>query len=323
MSRQLRASELRADIRPEFFFWGINGAAPAIDLSRYAPLPRDRRLSSILTPETFKGHRQWGFESEYAVRRSVTCDRACLGALRDSKERSGRSRREAAEASALLHGLSRPVANLASAHFGRRYRDCLGSHIVAALAAEQSTTPIRFYTILLSEHLLLTRELHRFHPANLLMPFRAQLYRNGISKLGGWAIFVLHGEHQPGGCLDPHVHVLAVGEKAQAIERLRHLDQYIGGAEARVQVPIAGYPATNVPRQVSYLLQQNWPLKQETSVLSERYGERGRRRNPPRLDHARYLLWRAGQRGSDLTWMHGIRLQDGFLKPTTASTHCS
>lgn len=288
-------------------FWGIDNAPPAFDFSAYAPVAREHQLRTRLVPEVWRGHQQWGWASEARNARTVTQDRRCLRAVADASD-GAVSVGEAEAARHLLDRLKPGTPNLAGPHFDSRVGNCLGSHTLAAVEALSPKTPIFHYTVLSDRWRMPLSLLPQFDPSQVFNALRSHLYRTGLHRLSGWGILSLHGEHQPDGTIDPHIHALTVGDKHQAFDDLREHSMFEGGEGKLIKTPVLGRPLANPPRQISYLIQHAWSYKAWS-------GGRGGRRSPPALAHGRYLVWRAHQRVSDLVWMHGVRLREGHLRP--------
>ena len=298
-------------------FCGINGAPAAAHLSSYAQIPRDCQLRSQIVSEVHRGRRQWPYESSSSVRRWAAQDRSSLRCYAETlSSPSGRPTRVAIKAGDLAQALKGAgVANLACQGWYTRLRNAVGSHVLWALAELPSDTPIWFYTLMPASWRMPVSQLAGFAMSDIVEPLRVRLYERGLGRQGGWVIASLHGEHLLGDIVHPHLHVIVVGEKAMAFERLCELPMFKGGDDQPVRAPIKRYEAANPPRQVGYLFQHGWTYQTDDDPESDQLGARVGRRRPPELNHAKYLLWRARQRLSDVTWMHGIRLRGGFFVP--------
>ena len=303
----------QADHRLGEAFWGLREAPAAFRFTPYDRLPSASRLSGLLVPERWRG-RHAGWESPDRQRRVFTQDRTSLRLLAASELAAGRhtsSRR----AMHLHNNLTRHTENLANVFFDSRVRDCFGSHVLAAVEAVAPGTPVFFYTLMSLAWRTPVGGVDPFTPSDLTEALRQQLYRAGLERLSGWCILSLHGEHRLDGSVDLHVHAVVVGDKALAFEALRDLPQFQGGRGALIEEPIQREEARHPVRQINYLFQHDWSFKTDYDTESETFGERGRRRPPARVAHGRYLIWRARQRFSDLTWMHAIRPRGGRLRP--------
>ena len=294
--------------------WGLDGAPTAFDLTRYAYLPPELQLQKRLMPEVRRGRRQSGWESPDRKRRVLTADRAALAALAASEREAGRPR-SARRVQHLYDSLGRPTPNLANIHFDSRVRNCFASHVLAAVEALAPGTPTACYTLLSTSWIRPLPAIDGSEEPTLFGTLRAQLYRAGLGDLSGWCIVGLHGEHQLDGAVHRHPHALVVGEKAQAFEALRDLPEFKGGRGAPIEEPVQRDELRHPVRQIPYLLQHDWSFKTDNDPCSRTFGSRTSRRLPDQLAHGRYLVWRASRRFSDLVWMHGVRLRDGFLQP--------
>ena len=296
---------------------GIDGAPPAAYLSDYAWIQPAQQLRSLIVPETYQGHRQWGFEPPSRALRMASRDRSSLRHFAEASiSQSGRPTRMAIRAGKLAKALTgRPVANLVCHRWFTPLRNAFGSHVLQAIAARPPDTPVWFYTLMPAAWRMPISQLPGFRMSDIVEPLRVRLYDAGLDRQSGWVIASLHGEHLLGNIVHPHLHVVVVGEKVEAFEALHDLRMFKGGDGQPVRAPIARYEPANLPRQIGYLFQPDWTFKTDDDEASEAFGERTNRRRPPELNHARYLLWRAQQRLTDVTWMHGIRLQDGVLVP--------
>ena len=172
---------------------------------------------------------------------------------------------------------------------------------------------IRLYTVIPRSWRVRGPKLNSVRPKRLLEQFRAQLNRVGISALDGWLIAYLHGEYDFNyDVWQLHLHVLAVGEKAEAIENLRSRALY--RPSAHVDRPIFRSPLRHRARQVSYHAAQGyWPSKATVQKSGKSVRTRRRQRIPePR--HAEWLNWFDQQAFTDLVWLHGCKLHDGQIQ---------
>jgi hypothetical protein len=136
-----------------------------------------------------------------------------------------------------------------------------------------------------------------------------------LAAFSGWLIAYVHGEYDPRtDRFQLHLHVLTVGNKAKAIERLRKLPLYT--RNAHVQRPIVRRRLKNAATQISYYLAQGfWPAKPTVRIGGNTRRTRSRYRIPePR--HAEFLMWLDRQTFTDLVWLHGCRFERGRLVPT-------
>ena len=299
-------------------FCGIDGVPPAADLSQFAWIEPEQQLRSLIVSEVHHGRRQWRYETQSRVLRVAREDRSSLRCYAEtSVSRAGHATRMAVRAGELAECLKGPgVANLACPRWFTRLRNAFGSHVLRAIAALPPDTPVWFYTLMPAVWRMPISRLPGFSMSDLWEPLRVRLYEAGLSRKAGWVIASLHGEHRLEDIVHPHLHVVVVGEKAEAFEALRDLPMFKGGDKQPVRAPIARYEPANLPRQVGYLFQSSWTFKTDDDPISDQFGERTTRRRPPELSHAQYLLWRARQRLTDVTCMHGIALRGGFLVPT-------
>ncbi len=306
-----------AQPREDLAFCGIDGVAPAAILSRFGWIVPEHQLRSGIVAERHHRLRQWPYESASSVRRWAREDRASLRCLADTVvSRSGVPTRLAIKAGELADALKGSnVANLACQGWFTRLRNAFGSHVLRALAALPPETPVWFYTLMSADWRMPITQVQGFSMGDLWEPLRVRLYDFGLREQTGWVIASLHGEHMLGDMVHLHVHAVVVGEKAEAFEHLRGLRKFKAGDGEPVRDPIKRYEPANLPRQVGYLFQPRWTFKTDDDERSLSFGERGSRRRAPELNEALYLLWRARQRLTDVTWMHGIRLSAGFLVP--------
>ncbi len=160
-------------------------------------------------------------------------------------------------------------------------------------------------------------QLGNVDPKRLLSQFRTQLNRAGLAKLEGWLIASVHGDYDPtSDTFQPHLHVLVVGEKAEAVESLQNQKLYRRDAAEHVRQPIIPRKLKNPARQISYYLAQPfWPSRATLTINGRKTRERGRKRIPePR--HAEFLMWLDRQTFADLVWLHGCSLRNGRLVVT-------
>lgn len=200
--------------------------------------------------------------------------------------------------------------SFASPTFTRHYRRRFCGSVLALLD-EVPPGLTRLYTIVLPTWRWRGDQLATVAPKKLLAQFRTQLNRAGLADFAGWLIASVHGEYDPStDTFQLHLHVVVMGDKAKAVERLRDLALYKPQPEGPVRRPILRRRLKNPPWQVSYYLAQGfWPAK----------WRRGRkRRRIPEPRHAEMLMWLDRQKFSDLVWLHDCTLKNGRLVAKTA-----
>jgi hypothetical protein len=198
------------------------------------------------------------------------------------------------------------VSSFASPRFTRQYRRRFCGVVLEAIERIPAET-IYLYTIVPASWRVDGTTLHTKDPKGLLRQFRTQLNRAGLSALGGWLITFVHGDYDKTyDIFQLHLHVLVVGDKVHALERLRELRIY--KPSAHVKRPIVKKRLKDPARQISYHLAQDfWPSKPTVFVKDVSVRVRERRRIPePR--HAEVLMWLDRQRFADLVWLHGCRI---------------
>lgn len=178
---------------------------------------------------------------------------------------------------------------------------------------------IWFYTLVSGKWRIPADELAYFRATKLLQSLRVQLIKSGdIGMRGGWMITTFHNEYDPtDDTYQPHFHVIACGEKRDALEAMRGLKMFAGGKKKMVYRPIQRDKIIDVPRQVSYLFKGFWPAKSSSASppgYQQRRSSRTTRIPEPR--HAESLLFLDQQRFSDLIWLHGLAIKDGRLVPS-------
>ena len=198
------------------------------------------------------------------------------------------------------------VPSFASPKFTRQYRRRFCGVVLEAIERIPAET-IYLYTVIPASWRVDGRTLHTKDPKKLLRQFRTQLNRAGLSAFGGWLIAFVHGDYDKTyDIFQLHLHVLVVGEKVHALERLRELRIY--KSSAHVKRPIVRKRLKAPARQISYYLAQDfWPSKPTVLVRDVPVRVRERKRIPePR--HAEVLMWLDRQRFADLVWLHGCRI---------------
>jgi hypothetical protein len=203
------------------------------------------------------------------------------------------------------------VPSFASPRFTRQYRRRFCGVVLEAIERIPAET-IYLYTIVPASFRVDGPTLHTTEPKKLLRQFRTQLNRAGLSALDSWLIAFVHGDYDEAyDIFQLHLHVLVVGEKVHAVEKLRDLRIY--KPSAHVKRPIVSKRLTDQARQISYHLAQDfWPSKPTIFIKGVPVRVRERRRIPePR--HAEVLLWLDRQRFADLVWLHGCRITGGRL----------
>jgi hypothetical protein len=165
---------------------------------------------------------------------------------------------------------------------------------------------IRFYTLVPHAWRYAGDQLATVAPKKLLEQFRAQFNRAGGAGHSGVLIAFVHGEYDPRtDTFQLHLHVLTVGGKAKAIEKLRNSPVY--QVSKHVRRPIVKRKVKNRARQVSYHVAQGfWPAKPTVLVNGVPVRTRERQRIPE-PHHAEVVMWLDRQRFSDLVWLHGCR----------------
>jgi hypothetical protein len=177
---------------------------------------------------------------------------------------------------------------------------------VVAMLRSVPDYKIRFYTLVPHAWRYAGDELATVSPKKLLEQFRAQFNRAGGPGHSGVLIAFVHGEYdRRTDTFQLHLHVLTVGGKAKAIEKLRNSPVY--QVSKHVRRPIVKRKVKNRARQVSYHVAQGfWPAKPTALVNGVSVRTRERQRIPePR--HAEVVMWLDRQRFSDLIWLHGCR----------------
>ncbi len=222
------------------------------------------------------------------------------------------------QASVLADALERNHPNLANPVFFDEVRRRLVGAVLEWLDRHPGSQ-VSVYTLVASKWSFSDAALAQFEPKKLLAKIMARLDDAGLAGFSGWCICFVDNERDPTmGRFQPHIHVLVVGEKRNAFERLRELGMFKGGKGAPIRSPIVENPVLNLARQISYLWKIYCP--ERPSFASETGGKR-RNQKPHRLSaglHEQMLLLLASSRFADVVRLHGIEIVDGRLelKPT-------
>jgi hypothetical protein len=184
--------------------------------------------------------------------------------------------------------LRRVYPSFASPRFMRQFR----LRFCGAVLAMLRTVPdreIRFYTLVPHAWRNAGDQLATVSPKKLLEQFRAQFNRAGGAGHSGVLIAFVHGEYDPRtDAFQLHLHVLTVGGKAKAIEKLRNSPVY--QVSKHVHRPIVKRKVRNRARQVSYHVAQGfWPAKPTAlvnrAVVERRMPAQATSRMPYSLPH--------------------------------------
>ena len=286
----------------------------AFDLSRLDQPSRCHDLAKVLLPQAdrrgFETKRQ--VELEAAVRAEGLAVWMAALADDDIYEEYQIAQLPVRYAERLIRKLESQKLwpSFADPQFKRSFRRVFIGAVLTALERIDDSE-IGLYTIIPCTWRRDGTELNSINPKMLLEQFRSQLNRRGVAGLDGWLIAAVHGEYNPTrDCWQPHLHVLTVGEKADAIEGLRPMPLY--RPSAFVRRPIVRKTLKDRAWQVSYYLAQPfWPSKWTSADESEKARERQRIPDPR---HAEWLIWLDRQKFADLIWLHGCEIREGRIR---------
>jgi len=184
--------------------------------------------------------------------------------------------------------------------------------------------PARTATLLPTGMWVPASDLDRVDPNRLMHRLRRDCQRVGIDKASGYLIAVLHAEfdvRREG--YDFHYHLVAGGEKAWLLERLRCLKKYSAprsepweqGMPDRPRVWVSSKPLNNLPDPLTYILKSYYPHRPTKLVDGGpeiQRSEAGWR--IPEPFHTQWLLWMNRWTISDHILLIGLRpSKQGFV----------
>lgn len=160
-------------------------------------------------------------------------------------------------------------------------------------------------------------KLKNANPQAMMRRLRSDCDRTGIAQAKGYLFAGLHAEfdvRREG--YDFHYHVVAGGEKAEAIENLRSMPKYSAlrtepcekGLPNRPRVRKSRIPLYNMPDPLTYVLQSSYPHR-PTKVHADGSVTRSKRRyRIPEPYHTQWLLWMDRWTISDMLLLVGLNV---------------
>ena len=183
---------------------------------------------------------------------------------------------------------------------------------------EVAASDVRVYHLAAPSWRIHPDQLATFSPRRLREALRTELIRTGkLDELSGWLICFFHCDYdQRTGLLEPHFHIVVVGEKYRAIEALRTLNLFAGGDHGEIRRPIVCQAVNNPARQIPYLLKGYWQaIGSYVDATTGRPRRAPIKRRLPEPLGAQVLLFLHRQTFADMIWLHNIALVDGQFKP--------
>lgn len=178
---------------------------------------------------------------------------------------------------------------------------------------------VRIYHLAASSWRIHPDQLATFSPRRLREALRTELIRTGkLDELSGWVICFFHCDYdRRTGLLEPHFHLIVVGEKFRAFEALRTLDIFAGGDQREIRRPIVCQAVDNPARQIAYLLKGYWQaIDSYVDIATGRPRRAPIKRRLPEPLGVQVLLFLHRQTFADMIWLHNIVLVDSQLRPT-------
>lgn len=203
--------------------------------------------------------------------------------------------------------------SLASSLAMRRLRRGFCGQVLKALS-QVGLSEVAFFTLIPLTGKIEGVALAGADGKKLLEQFRSQLNRLGLNKASGWLIASVHGDYDPiSDEFQLHLHVLAVGQKAEVVGRVRGSRTYRSSGEVKRPILRQVANGSDLPWQVTYYLAQSfWPSRPRLLATHAPQPKRARNRIPePR--HAEWLMWMNRQSFSTLIWLHNCRNVSGRL----------
>lgn len=249
-----------------------------------------------------------GFESTTAAaNEDVLRVRLIKKALRDHE--SSLDSKDANKLAKRL-GRSRVPRTMASSRRMRRYRICLTGALWRLIDKVKSKR-VSTVTLVPTDAWYTAEQLAEVNPRKLMEKLRADLNRYGATKADGWAVLVLHGEHEPeSGLFQLHFHGVVADGMVDVADKLRKARKYkpskakdSGSKSVSKPVVISRKVLFNMPEPLTYVLKAYWPAKRKGEVAS---GNVKRNRTVSRIAepfHSQVLLWLDRWRLSDITLM--------------------
>ena len=165
-------------------------------------------------------------------------------------------------------------------------------------------------------------ELQNADPRQMMARLQSDLNRMGITAASGYVLAGLHAEfdvRREG--YDFHYHLIAAGEKARLLRKLRKRGKYKArrkqpwevGLKNCARVRISKKPLFNLPEPITYIAQSNYPhrptkLHDDGTVTRSKF-----RYRIPEPFHTDWLLWMDRWSIDDITLLNGLEVtHDGF-----------
>ena len=295
----------------------------AFDLRRIRyPARIDNLKRHLISGELRRGKLTKGFERHAETKREARRRKRIVEALLAAPTGGASTKASLTLARDLLTGLQGTTttpswASFANPIFLRLLRLKLIGEILRNVRMV-ATRHVRIYHIAAPTWRIPPDRLATFSPYKLREALRTELIRAGkLDRLKGWLICFFHCDyHRQTGMLEPHFHLIVVGEKHLAVEALRSLDIFKGGDDRTIRRPIVRQDPTNPIRQIAYLLKGFWQgIDSYRDPKSGRLRRASVKRRLPEPLGGQTLLFLHRQTFSDMIWLHNIALLDRRLEP--------
>lgn len=209
-----------------------------------------------------------------------------------------------------------PHASLASSLNMRMWREVLIGNLWP-LVEDDDLAPAVRADLLPTGMWVSASELMIANPQAMMRRLRSDCDRTGIAQAKGYLFAGLHAEfdiRREG--YDFHYHIIAGGEKAEAIENLRSMPKYSAlrtepcekGLPNRPRVRKSRIPLYNMPDPLTYVLQSSYPHR-PTKIHADGTVTRSKfRYRIPEAYHTQWLLWMDRWTISDMLLLVGLNV---------------